>query len=163
MRKASGIGEGKGPYVLFHDAFVAREKWANFLPNADRVSLDSHPYLCFGGQSADPISSYATVPCDTWGLSMNNSMTNFGLTAAGEWSNAVTDCGLYVNGVNQGTRYEGDFAANNNFPRVGSCQVWTDYQNYNQAMKNGLKTYAMASMDALQVRFSFLFVPFRLI
>lgn len=35
-------------------------------------------------------------------------MTAFGMTGAGEFSLAVTDCGKYLNGVNLGTRYEGE-------------------------------------------------------
>ncbi|KII89223.1 glycoside hydrolase family 5 protein, partial [Plicaturopsis crispa FD-325 SS-3] len=149
VREASGIGAGNGPYVSFHDGFMSLTSWANFLPNADRVSLDTHPYICFGGQSDAAMSTYATRPCDTWGSSLNTSMAAFGFTTAGEWSNAVTDCGLYVNGVTDGVRYEGTYTAGS-FPRVGSCDTWTDWQNYDQAMKDGLKTFAMASMDALQ-------------
>jgi len=91
VRGASGIGQGNGPYISLHDGFLSQPKWAGFLPNSDRVSMDIHPYLCFDGQSDAPMSSYATTPCTTWGAEMNTSMAAFGLNAAGEWSNAVTD------------------------------------------------------------------------
>jgi len=77
-------------------------------------------------------------------------MSDFGLNNAGEWSLAVTDCGKWVNGVGQGTRYEGDYVLDPSFKRVGSCDPWTDWQNYDQATKDGMKTLALASMDALQ-------------
>lgn len=49
-------------------------------------------------------------PCLAWASNMNNSMNSgMGFTAAGEWSNAINDCGLNVNGVGLGTRYEGTF------------------------------------------------------
>lgn len=76
-------------------------------------------------------------------------MAAFGLTAAGEFSNAVTDCGLYVNGVNLGTRYEGTYPGNPS--RVGSCDPWIDWQTWDQSMKDSIKAFAMSSMDALQV------------
>lgn len=45
---------------------------------------------------------------------MNTSMSSgLGFTAAGEWSNAINDCGLFVNGVGLGTRYEGTYAGSN--------------------------------------------------
>ncbi|KAJ3762991.1 glycoside hydrolase family 5 protein [Lentinula raphanica] len=150
VRKASGIGAGKGPIVSFHDAFRSRSAWAGFLPGADRISLDSHPYLCFSTQSSAPISSYATTPCTAWGADVNSSMSNFGLTQAGEFSNAVTDCGLWVNGVGQGIRYEGTYVADSSFKSVGSCDSWTDWQAYDQSTKDAIKQFALASMDALQ-------------
>lgn len=149
IRNAGGTGAGNGPYVSFHDGFLPRSSWANFLPNADRIALDSHPYLCFNGQSSQPMSSYATTPCTTWGSAVNNSMAAFGLSTAGEFSNAVTDCGLFLNGVGLGTRYEGTYAGV--WPRMGSCVDWTDWQNYSASTKRAIRQFALASMDALQV------------
>ncbi|EGN96212.1 glycoside hydrolase family 5 protein [Serpula lacrymans var. lacrymans S7.3] len=149
VREASGIGEGKGPYVSFHDGFLGTAQWAGFLPNSDRSAIDTHPYICFGGQSAAPMSSYAQTPCNAWGSMMNTSMGAFGLSTAGEFSNAVTDCGLYVNGIGLGTRYEGTYTPGN-WPAVGSCDPWTDWQAWNSTMKEDIMQFALASMDALQ-------------
>ncbi|TFK29814.1 exo-beta-1,3-glucanase [Coprinopsis marcescibilis] len=148
IRRAGGVGEGNGPWISLHDGFLARETWAGIFPNGDRLSLDTHPYLCFNDQSNAPMSSYAMTPCTTWGHLVNNSMTAFGLTNAGEWSNAVTDCGLYLNGVGLGTRYEGTYAGT--WPRRGDCSEWTDWTRYTPAMKNDIRQFSMASMDALQ-------------
>jgi glucan 1,3-beta-glucosidase len=153
VRGASGIGQGSGPFISMHEAFLGLPKWAGFLPNADRVALDLHPYLCFGGQSAATIDTYANTPCTAWGALMNTSMAAFGLTAAGEWSNAVTDCGQWVNGVNLGTRYEGNYTGSSS-PRVGSCTPWTDWQSYSDSTKKAIQVFAEASMDALQVHAS---------
>lgn len=149
VRSAGGVGEGKGPFISLHDGFESRSSWVNVFPNADRLALDTHPYLCFGTQSAAAMSTYAQTPC-TWGAGVNTSMGAFGLTNAGEFSNAVTDCGLWVNGVNQGVRYDGTYTVGT-WPTIGSCDSWTDWQNYDTSMKNGIKNFALASMDALQV------------
>ncbi|KAH7927098.1 glycoside hydrolase family 5 protein [Leucogyrophana mollusca] len=149
VREASGIGEGNGPYVSYHDGFLGLTKWAGFLPNADRIALDEHPYICFGGQSDAAMSTYAQTPCNNWASSFNTSMGAFGMTAAGEFSNAVTDCGLWVNGVNLGTRYEGTYTSGT-WPAVGSCDPWTNWQTWDATMKQGIQQFAMASMDALQ-------------
>ncbi|KAF8436891.1 glycoside hydrolase family 5 protein [Boletus edulis BED1] len=148
VRLASGVGEGKGPYVSLHDGFFVLADWAGFMPNADRIALDDHPYICFDAQSDAPISSYAQTPCNTWASNFNTSMGAFGLTTAGEFSNAVTDCGLWVNGVGLGTRYEGTYTGN--WPVVGSCTPWINYQNWDTATKTGIMNFALASMDALQ-------------
>ncbi|TFY50297.1 hypothetical protein EVJ58_g11106, partial [Rhodofomes roseus] len=147
IRTASGIGEGKGPYILYHDGFYQLSQWVGFLTGADRIALDNHPYVCFGGQTSDPYSSRLTVPCDTWGADVNTSMTAFGLTTAGEWSNAINDCGLWVNGVNDGSRYEGTFDTT---AVTGDCTPWTDYQNWDDTFKASVEQWALASMSSLQ-------------
>ncbi|KAG5717966.1 putative glucan 1,3-beta-glucosidase D [Termitomyces sp. T112] len=148
VRNAGGIGENKGPFISFHDGFLPRSQWAGEFPNADRMSIDTHPYICFGTQSSAPMSSYKNTPCTTWGGLVNTSSANLGLTTAGEFSNAVTDCGLWLNGVNLGTRYEGTYPGSGQ--SVGSCSTWTDWQNWDAPTKSAIKNFALASMDALQ-------------
>ncbi|KAJ3561701.1 hypothetical protein NP233_g10033 [Leucocoprinus birnbaumii] len=145
-----GTGASNGNWISLHDGFLPRTQWVDVLPNADRVALDSHPYLCFGGQSDNPMSSYQNVPCTTWGGSVNTSMANFGLTVAGEFSNAVTDCGLWLNGVDLGTRYEGTYPGTNPSQAIGNCSEWTDWTQYDAATKTAIKNFALSSMDALQ-------------
>ena len=96
------------------------------------------------------MSTYATTPCTTWGQTINQSMTDFGMTTAGEFSNAVTDCGLYLNNVGEGTRYEGTYSTGGPWPSQGSCTPWTDWQNWDQTMKEATLQFTLASMDALQ-------------
>jgi len=74
------------------------------------------------------------------------SQSSFGLTAAGEWSFAINDCGEYVNGVGIGTRYEGTFDGN---PVIGSCDTWNDYTTWDASTIAALKSLGEASMDAL--------------
>lgn len=149
VRLASGIGEGKGPYVVYHNGFFDLNLWAGFLTGADRMGLDIHPYVCFDGQSAAPYSERLTVPCDTWAAAQNASMSAFGLTVAGEFSNAINDCGLWVNGVGDGTRYEGT-GSYTSYPHIGSCDPWTDWQSWNATFKESIEDWALASMSALQ-------------
>ena len=66
-----------------------------------------------------------------------NSQADFGVTVAGEFSNGYNDCALFLNGVTD--------------PHNGvDCSFWEDSTQWNQTIKDGLKNYAMASMDALQ-------------
>jgi glucan 1,3-beta-glucosidase len=123
-------------------------------PNADRLALDTHPYLAFGTQSDSPMSTFVNTPCSRGG-GVNTSMGAFGLTTAGEFSNAVNDCALYLNNVGAGSRYEGTYDGGGT--RVGSCTPWNDYQNYDATMKSSIRQFALSSMDALQVCSGFFF------
>jgi glucan 1,3-beta-glucosidase len=151
IRTITGVGQGNGPMVSLHDGFLGVTEWAGFFPNSDRLALDYHPYLCFNGQSSAPIGTFAAQACSTWGGLMNTSMSAFGLTAAGEFSNAVNDCGTFLNGVNLGNRYDGTYVNEGPWPVVGSCTPWNDWQSYNQTMKTGLMSFVVSSMSALQV------------
>jgi len=65
-------------------------------------------------------------------------LNTFGVTSAGEFSNAINDCGLYVRGIGGSTSYGGD------------CAQWEDSSGWSLETKEGLKAFAMATMDALQ-------------
>jgi glucan 1,3-beta-glucosidase len=62
----------------------------------------------------------------------------------------VNDCGLFLNGVGLGTRFEGDYTPGN-FPRVGDCEPYLDWQSWTEPLKATYKQLALSSMDALQV------------
>lgn len=65
-RAITGVGEGKGPFIAFHDGFTAQSVsiadggWNGFLPGADRVSIDAHPYLCFDTPNNDGLAYQAS-------------------------------------------------------------------------------------------------------
>jgi len=88
------------------------------------------------------------VPCSTWGAEFNTSMSAFGLTVAGEFSNAVNDCGLWVNGVGEGTRFEGTFPGYST--PVGSCDTYVDWQSWDSDTMSDYMQFALHSMDSLQ-------------
>ncbi|KAI0359285.1 glycoside hydrolase [Trametes cingulata] len=155
VRGVTGTGAGNGPMIAFHDGFSGPGGWANFLPGADRVALDTHPYFAFNGKAnRDPVNvtadggdgqemggQWPLLACNSWGAMMNNSRANFGVTFAGEFSNAINDCGLYVNGVNADT-------ADNSAYGPG-CSYWEDASGWSDDTKQGLLNFALASMDAL--------------
>lgn len=154
VRNVSGTGAGNGPFISFHDGFTGLPEWAGFLTGADRLALDYHPYVCFQNQLTQPLDELTTIPCTSWGSTMNTSMSAFGMTAAGEFSAATNDCGLYVNGVGLGARYDGTYTGS--WPVIGSCDPWNDWQSWNSSVKADLQSFVESSMDALQVRLSLL-------
>ncbi|PVF95081.1 glycoside hydrolase [Serendipita vermifera] len=148
IRRASGLGDGNGPMISLHDDFLGMSRFYGFLDGADRLALDSHQYLIFGGVSGAPVGTFAARACSEWSAMFGDPMNVFGLTASGEWSYAINDCGLYINRVGSGSRYDGTFAGH---PRVGDCAAdgWLDYRTWDASIKDGLRNLALASMDAL--------------
>jgi aryl-phospho-beta-D-glucosidase BglC (GH1 family) len=149
IRNITGFGEGNGPYITIHDGFAGLAQWANFLPNSDRIAIDVHPYFAFDGQpNTAPLAVddgtgesggvWPLQACNTFGPDMNVSQTAFGVSMAGEFSSAINDCGLYLLGVGNAATYTGD------------CTTFTNWQSWNQTMKDGLLDFSLASMDALQ-------------
>ncbi|KAK7053529.1 glycoside hydrolase family 5 protein [Favolaschia claudopus] len=141
-------GYGNGPYISLHDGFGGISSWGGFLPGADRLVLDTHPYFSFGGgPNSDPIATgmdpddaggiWPAQACNAWGSSINGSRNNFGVTVAGEFSNGYNDCGLYLTGVNGSQSFGGD------------CKFWEDSSRWNAETKLGVMQFAVASMDAL--------------
>lgn len=148
IRNITGVGAGHGPYIAFHDGFQGTSSWAGYMRGADRLVLDSHPYLCFVDQDTSPITAQTKKPCNAWGASFNSSLENYGVTVAGEWALSFTDCGKWLNGVGMGTRWEGTFPGYTG-PTGGSCDEWTEWQNYSATTKKAIYQFAQASMDAL--------------
>lgn len=148
IRGITGKGAGNGPYMAFHDGFQGVSHWGGFMAGADRLVLDSHPYLCFVDQDTDPLSAQTQKPCGAWGAGFNNSLDTYGVTIAGEWAMSFNDCGKWLNGVGLGTRWEGTFPGYAG-PVGGSCDEWTEWQKYSSSTKKSLLAFAKSSMDAL--------------
>ena len=111
---------------------------------------DARPYYGFDGQSNRELVNLSPdgnicqlsgqqplQACNSTGKSLNDSRSAFGITMAGEFSNAINDCGLYVDGVGGSARYGSD------------CGYWQDASGWSDATKEGLLNFALASMDAL--------------
>ncbi|PPQ78746.1 hypothetical protein CVT25_010749 [Psilocybe cyanescens] len=133
IRKSSGTGTGNGPYIAIHEGFQGPAIWEGFLTGADRLALDQHPYLAFMGDSSPP-AVMASKPCD-WAIATNQSQKVFGVTLGGEFSAAINNCGLWLNGIGSS---------------VPNCDVWDNWSAYTPDTIASLKNVALASMDALQ-------------
>ena len=152
IRGITGVGEGNGPMLSMHDGFVGIARWYDFMPGADRMALDQHPYMCFGDQNLAPIAEVARTPCTAWAATTNETSRRFGANTAGEWSAAINDCGQWLNRVGAGARYEGAFPGYNG-PTAGpgGCDYWNDHRLWDDNTKAELLNVVTRSMDALQV------------
>lgn len=154
MRGITGYGEGNGAWIVYHDGFQGLRTWDGFLAGGDRMAMDQHNYLGFSTPSNDSIGYQATKPCSYWAMNYNNSMQDFGLSFSGEWSLAVNDCGVFLNNVGNGARFDGTYIAPGSttptYQAVGSCSSWNDWPTWDEARKEGLQQVAYAHMDATQ-------------
>jgi len=150
IRQIGGVGVGNGPMISIHDGFQPLSNWTGLWPNADRIALDTHAYFAFGlTPSNATLTTWIQQPCKAWQPEITTSLENFGFTAAGEWSLAINDCGLNVNGVGLGTRYEGNYTGDPH-PGVGSCTEWDYWETWTAETKSQFQQFALAEMDALQ-------------
>lgn len=110
--------------------------------------------MCFTTVDTTPLAQQVKKPCNSWAKNLNTSWSTFGVTTAGEWSLAINDCGLWVNGVGAGTRYEGTLSSYSGTTGddPNGCKTWTEYADWTDETKGYLKQIALSSMDALQVR-----------
>ncbi|KAI9609000.1 hypothetical protein KEM48_003171, partial [Puccinia striiformis f. sp. tritici PST-130] len=162
MRGITGYGVGKGPMMVIHDGFqgtgAGHTGWGGFLKGADRLGLDTHTYFAFDKQSNDSLGYNSYKPCTYWAKGFNQTNTEFGFNLAGEYSLAVNDCGLWLNNVGVGSRYDGTYPNTTapdtkNFPMVGSCDPWKDYRTWTPDMKKSIADLAATSQDAMQNSF----------
>ena len=137
-----------GIVITIHDGFLGVSAWKNWMNGTDRFVLDMHPYFAFDGQpNTEPIAApeegllvadgasggvWPQQACSAWQDNFNESQTNFGVTIAGEFSNAINDCGLFINGVSNGPTYKGD------------CTPFIEWENWNQTMKDGFREFMLA-------------------
>ncbi|KAH9810466.1 family 5 glycoside hydrolase [Melampsora americana] len=161
LRMIGGVGEGNGPFMVIHDGFGGsgggQRGWDKYLPGADRLGLDTHSYLCFGPQNTDSMGFNSMKPCLQWAPLFNETMAGFGLNVGGEFSLAVNDCGLFVNNVGFGTRFEGTFptpaTADGQFKKMGTCDQWVDHRQWSAATKEAFADLAQTTQDSMRNSF----------
>lgn len=80
-------------------------------------------------------------------------MNAFGFTMSGEWSLGVNDCGQFLNGVNNGTRFEGQYKDGSPTEDIvyGNCDDFTDISTFNDTFKTQMMEFALTNMDSFQV------------
>ncbi|KAL7420697.1 hypothetical protein Q5752_004648 [Cryptotrichosporon argae] len=144
IRSITGYGAANGPIILIHEGFLGIGAWAGFLSGADRLGLDQHPYLAFGTQNNNPWLNQSTAIC-AYGGGTNSSQADFGIIIGGEWSNAINDCGYWLDGVDSTPAYEST--------GTGSCTGWDEWFNWSDTTKQSVHDYALANFDALQNTF----------
>lgn len=132
---------GPNVKVMIGDAFLGVQSWTDFLtyPSAQGVFMDYHDYQIFSvpelSRSQDQHVAFACTLLP--GL---QSFANSNLwTLTGEWSTAITDCALWLNGRGVGSRWDGTYDST---PALGSCDGFTgDSSSFSSSYKAFLRKY----------------------
>ncbi|KAG2187283.1 hypothetical protein INT44_004968 [Umbelopsis vinacea] len=158
-------GEGKGPYLTYHEGFIGLPKWKGFMPNTtfDRTVLETHTYLIFDqGLVSMSRNAQSEFPCRDWKKDLQQSTEDFGHTMVGEFSAATNDCAKYLNGMGIGARYDGTFTDDK--PAVCSnctCTGSEDWQNWSDEYKQFLNRFIERQMDAFESGIGWFFWNFK--
>ncbi|KAF2091586.1 glycoside hydrolase family 5 protein [Saccharata proteae CBS 121410] len=153
--------------IVFGDGFMGLDNWQGKLQDYDNLLLDVHQYVIFNvDQLKLDHSEKLNFACKGWTQQATRSMnkdTGFGPTICGEWSQADTDCGQYVNNVGMGTRWEGTYNTGNestevlsptcptdNDPVCSCTNAEADPSTYSDAYKEWLLDFAEAQMYSFE-------------
>lgn len=137
---------GSDTGVVIHDAFQSYGYWDNYMPLPDyfNVILDHHDYQVF---SADQLEQTIQQHIDSACTLGWKTRTETLWRVVGEWSAALTDCSLWLNGVGRGARYSGDY---DNSPYIGSCNGRDDIKTWSEQDKQNVRRFVEAQMDAYE-------------
>ncbi|KAJ3822386.1 glycoside hydrolase family 5 protein [Lentinula raphanica] len=131
IRQSTGTGSGAGPYIALHEGFQGVSLAADFSEQSWLILTDMNSLQY--GKGACFIIFHRIA----WAIATNQSSKAFGLTLGGEFSTAINDCGLWLNGIGPGSSDP-------------DCPIWDDWASYNTSTVAGLKQITLATMDALQ-------------
>ncbi|KAJ5899359.1 Glycoside hydrolase superfamily [Penicillium taxi] len=165
---------GLNSTVIFHDGFLNLDKWDTmFKDHPDNMYLDTHQYTTFNtGEIVLNHTRKIELICSSWYTMIEaiNSTTNgWGPTICGEWSQADTDCGKYLNNVGRGTRWEGTYDTSSTTQycptadaKTCSCDdVTADVSTYSSTYKKWLLTYAEAQMSVFETAMGWFYWTWR--
>ncbi|KAL9580029.1 MAG: hypothetical protein Q9212_004734 [Teloschistes hypoglaucus] len=166
--KAAAIVRKAGlqAYLVVGDGFLGLSKWQGQLTGVQNVILDVHQYTIFNKNQINfPHQKKIQYACQGWTEQMKSSIDvakGFGPTICGEWSQADTDCALYLNNVNTGSRWEGTLPTADPTtsvtspdcpPGAGTCscdKANADPGSYSDDYKRWLMMYAEAQMASFE-------------
>ncbi|KAI4278051.1 MAG: hypothetical protein LQ337_001322 [Flavoplaca oasis] len=166
--KAAAIVRKSGmqQYLVVGDGFLGHSKWKGQLSDVQNVVLDVHQYTIFNKNQINfPHQKKIQYACQGWTEQMkqsNSVATGFGPTICGEWSQADTDCAVFLNNVNTGSRWEGTLPTSDPTtsvttphcpPDSGTCsceKANADPGTYSDEYKQWLKMYAEAQITSFE-------------
>lgn len=141
---------------IFSESLRGLPNWQGKLTGyGDALAIDVHEYTIFDNYTAGlNHTSRVSFACETWTSQITagiDTSTGFGPTIVGEWSQADTDCALYVNGVGTGARWNGTFDQTTPECPTHDSQCNCDLTNadpstFTTEYKQFLQTWAEAQM-----------------
>ncbi|KAI9730364.1 MAG: exo-1,3-beta-glucanase [Cirrosporium novae-zelandiae] len=134
--------------IMLHDAFKDADYWTGFLMPSDNdathVIIDHHEYQVFTDEevamSADEHAEYVCSAASSYTSSDH-------WHVVGEWSAALTDCALYLNGYGIGARYDGTYPDSS---YVASCSGINSISSWNSTYGDDVRRYIETQLDVFE-------------
>jgi glucan 1,3-beta-glucosidase len=129
--------------VMLHDGFLAPSAWNGFLgpSSAKNVIVDHHEYQVFDNYL---VGLNTAQHCQQVCSSTNAFIGTDKWEVVGEWSGAMTDCAVNLNGRGVGARYDGTFPGST---RHGSCAGVNSISQWSQTQKDNHRRYIETQLD----------------
>ncbi len=134
--------------VVIQDGFKEPSSYNGWLTPSDHdsqwVAIDHHEYQVFND------GLVAMKPWQHRQFVCNNAYTYSGAdkwTFIGEWSAAMTDCAVALNGWGRGARYDGTFPGSSH---VGTCNGVNTLKTWSQTFKDDTRGYIEAQMETFE-------------
>ncbi|KAI9299186.1 glycoside hydrolase [Neoconidiobolus thromboides FSU 785] len=162
IREATG--DNKDLIISYHDAFKGLQTWPKELPEPtyNNIAIDAHNYVAFDPNFATaPEANVIAFPCQGWRDSFIESKGHFALTVSAEFSLAPNDCGLNLNGVGNGAKYDGTFFDAKPACPTCKCDKFINYKGFTDNYKKFLKSFVEAQMDAFEEGSGWFFWTYR--
>ncbi|KAI0067460.1 glycoside hydrolase family 5 protein [Artomyces pyxidatus] len=133
---------GNNMQVVIGDAFEGVSAWEGFLPygSSPNVIMDYHEYQIFSDpELARSQAEHLAFACTL--LPPMQALANTTMwTITGEWSTAITDCAIWLNGRGVGARWDGTYG--DGAPAFGSCDGYTgDSSTFSEDYKTFMRQY----------------------
>lgn len=133
--------------LIIHDAFQPFEYWNGFMPTGAEyynIVLDHHHYQVFSqGELERSLDDHISVACN-WGWDAKKEDK---WNVCGEFSAALTDCALWLNGVGRGARWSGDYDSSS---LTNSCAQYTSSDVWTADYRQSVRRYMEAQLDAFE-------------
>lgn len=140
--------------AVIHDAFMPYGYWNKIMTSEEgfcNILLDHHSYLVFSvGELERDMNTHVLAVCGRGRDSTLETKT----TVCGEFSAALTDCALWLNGVGRGNRWSGTFGDSH---LKNSCEMYLDPKKWSLDHKNNVRKYLEAQLDAWEMTGGWIF------
>jgi len=141
---------GAGIKVMISDAFLTVDDWTNFLtpPRGQDVLMDFHEYQIFSDAELNrTFDQHISNACGYMQSLPAFASSNI-WTILGEWSNAPTDCALWLNGRGIGSRWDNTYPQTSTSMYHGSCKNLTgSYSGFSKEYLKFLRQYWEVQVD----------------
>ncbi|KAK9768524.1 hypothetical protein K7432_000737 [Basidiobolus ranarum] len=156
IHKAAGLSYK--PAVFGHDGFTFFNEMGGFLNTMKNTVLDAHIYQVFDENLLKfSQKQHLDMACGEKARLANSPVR----TIIGEWSLAITDCTLWLNGFQKGARYDGTFLTTKPVCPECTCKNEGNVKMFSSAYRAFLRKFAEKQMDAYEANYGWIFWNFK--